>query len=238
VNYHQDLRIVGIIPARSGSKGIPDKNIRNLAGKPLIAHTIESAINSKLISRLIVSTDAENIAEISRKYGAEAPFLRPIELAQDDIPTLPVLQHAIRFLEKKQGYKPDIIVSLQPTSPLRKTQHIDKAIKKLIETDADSIVSLCEVEHSPYWMKRINGDRVFDFVEGSEKYARRQDLPKVYRVNGAVYVTRYNVLMNQNRILGNDTRAIIMDKEDSIDIDDELDFKLAELILAQRMRRR
>lgn len=238
MNYHQDLRIVGIIPARSGSKGIPDKNIRNLAGKPLIAHTIESAINSKLISRLIVSTDAENIAEISRKYGAEAPFLRPIELAQDDIPTLPVLQHAIRFLEKKQGYKPDIIVSLQPTSPLRKTQHIDKAIKKLIETDADSIVSLCEVEHSPYWMKRINGDRVFDFVEGSEKYARRQDLPKVYRVNGAVYVTRYNVLMNQNRILGNDTRAIIMDKEDSIDIDDELDFKLAELILAQRMRRR
>ncbi|MDY6845025.1 MAG: acylneuraminate cytidylyltransferase family protein [Thermodesulfobacteriota bacterium] len=228
---NKNCKIVGIIPARSGSKNIPLKNIRDLAGKPLIAYTIESALNSKLLNRVIVSTDDEKIAAISRTFGAEIPFIRPAELAQDTTPTLPVLQHAVQFLCETERYQPDIIVTLQPTSPLRKANQIDEAIKKLFETGSDSVVSLSETEHSPYWMQKVEGDRVFPFIEGSEKYTRRQDLPKIYQLNGAVYVTKYDILMKENKILGNDTRAFIMNKQDSIDIDTELDWKFAELIL-------
>jgi N-acylneuraminate cytidylyltransferase/CMP-N,N'-diacetyllegionaminic acid synthase len=232
---YENVKILSIIPARLGSKNIPGKNIKYFAGKPLIEYTIESALNSKLINRVIVSTESEEIAQISRNYGAEIPFLRPVELAQDETPTLPVLQHVVDFLHNKESYEPDMIVTLQPTSPLRKTEHIDEAIIKLIETEADSVVSLCKVEHSPYWMKKLEGDnRVFSFIEESEKYTRRQDLPKIYRLNGAVYVTKYDVLMRGNRILGDDTRAIIMSQEDSIDIDTELDLMLAELVFLKR----
>ncbi|MFQ5866770.1 MAG: cytidylyltransferase domain-containing protein [bacterium] len=230
----EKYEILGIIPARSNSKGIANKNIKKLNNKPLIAYTIKVALKAKKLTRLVVSTNSEEIANIARTYGAEVPFLRPTELAQDDTPMLPVLQHAVKFLENSENYRTDIIVALQPTSPLRKSSHIDEALEKIINSDADSIVSLCEAEHSPYWMRKIENDRVVSFIEGSEKYVRRQDLPKVYRLNGAIYVTRYEVLMKENKTSGNDTRAIIMSPEDSIDIDTELDFKLAELILKQR----
>lgn len=225
---------LAIIPARGTSKGVVRKNIRPLFGKPLIVYSIEQTLKSKHLTKIIVSTEDEEIAEIAKGCGIEVPFLRPPELARDDTPTLSVLQHAVRFLEEHQGYRADIIVTLQPTSPLRTASHIDEAIEQLINTNADSVVSLCVAEHSPYWMKKIEGDRVIPFLEGGERYTRRQDLPKVYRLNGAVYVTRYDVLMMQNRVLGNDTRAIIMSQEDSIDIDTEYDLKLAELILQQR----
>jgi N-acylneuraminate cytidylyltransferase/CMP-N,N'-diacetyllegionaminic acid synthase len=232
--WKKKYEVLGIIPARCNSKRVINKNIRKLNGKPLIAYTIEAALKAKSLTRVIVSTDSEEIADLSKSLGAEVPFLRPCELAQDSTPMLAVLQHAVESLEQKENYKIDIIMILQPTSPLRKSCHIDEAVRKLIDTDADSVVSLCEVEHSPYWMKKIKGDKVFDFIEGSEKYTRKQDLPKVHRLNGAIYVTRYKALVEENRLLGDNTRAIIMNQEDSIDIDTELDFKLAELVLKER----
>lgn len=225
--------VLGIVPARKGSKGIPNKNIRILAGKPLIAWTIDAALKAKTLDKTIVSTDDKKIAEISRKYGADVPFIRPKVLARDSTPTLLALQHAVRYLEKKEDYSPDIIVTLQPTSPLRDETDIDKAVNKLIKTKAGSVVSICEVDYNPYWMKKLKKDKVYPFVKTKKEYARRQDLPKVYRVNGAVYVTRRDVLMKDGKVLGKDTRALIMSPEKSVDIDTRLDFKLAELLIKE-----
>ena len=150
VSGQSPLKIVGVIPARSGSKGIPNKNIKPLAGRPLIYYTIQAGLESRLLNRLLVSTDSPEIEDIAKGYGAEVPFLRPAELAQDDTPRLPVVQHAARYLEKTEGYKPDIMVTLQPTSPLRRAEHIDAAIDMLISTKADRVLSVCEAEHSPY----------------------------------------------------------------------------------------
>jgi len=227
-------KILGIITARGGSKSIPGKNIKPLAGKPLIAWTIEAALKSRILNRVIISTDDKEIAEISKKWKAEVSFLRPSDLARDDSPTLPVLQHAVSWLESSEGYKPELIVTLQPTSPLRNAEQIDRAISLLQTSGADSVVSVCVVEHSPYWMKRIEGGRVYPFLNDDMENLSRQELPPVYRPNGAIYVTRHEVLMKKNRILGNDTRAIVMDAESSIDIDTPLDFQLAELILKER----
>lgn len=226
---------VGIIPARSGSKGIPNKNIRLLAGKPLIYYTIKAGLEASLLSRLVVSTDSMEIAEISEAFGAEVPFLRPPELARDDTLGLPVVRHAVKFLEENQGYRPDIIVTLQPTSPLRRAEHIDAAVTMLIETKADSVVSLCEAEHSPYWMRALTKDgRLKPILSTKEDYMRRQDLPRVYRFNGAVYASKYSVVMEEKKRSKADIRALIMDREDSIDIDEELDFQIAEMILVTR----
>jgi CMP-N,N'-diacetyllegionaminic acid synthase len=226
---------LGVIPARGGSKSIPRKNAKVIAGKPLLAWTVESALRSKTLNQVIVSTDDEEIAGIGRKWGARVPFIRPFELAQDDTPTLPVIQHAVSWLESTEGYIPEIVLLLQPTSPLRRTEHIDQAVELLLQTGADSVVSVCLSEQSPYWMKRLEGDRVFPFLNKAPEYTRRQDLPRVYRLNGALYATRYDVLMRQRRILGKDTRAIVMDAESSIDIDSQLDFKIAEMLLAERI---
>lgn len=224
---------LAIITARGGSKSIPRKNIKMLAGKPLIVWTIQAARSSTLLDRVIVSTDDSEIAAISSAAGAEVPFLRPAKLALDETPSLPVLQHAVRWLEANENFHPDLVVTLQPTSPLRRAEHIDEAIALELETNADAVVSVSRAP-SPFWMKRLEGNRVFPFMPDAPEYTRRQDLPPVYRVNGAVYVTRYKVLMEQNRIQGHDTRAIVMDDESSIDVDTLLDFKFAELVLKQR----
>ncbi len=225
---------LAIIPARGGSKGIPHKNIKTLSGKPLIAWAVEAAFKSHVLNRILVSTDDKAIAETAVRLKAEVPFLRPAELARDETPTLPVLQHAVAWLESNEKYTPSVIVTLQPTSPLHRPEHIQEALDLLERTGADSVVSVCLAEHSPYWMKRLEGDRVYPFLKNSFEESRRQDLPLVYRPNGAIYVTRYDVLMKQNRILGEDTRAIVMDAESSVDIDTPLDFKMAELLLRER----
>jgi len=230
--------ILALIPARGGSKGIPYKNARLLMGKPLIAYTIEAALQSQYQLRVVVSTDDEEIAEVARTADAEVPFLRPAELARDKAPTLPVVQHALGWLEQHEGYKPDLVVLLQPTSPLRRAEHIDQGIKLLLQTDADSVVSVCEVEHSPYWMRVLDNEgRVKPFVEGDHEFSRRQDLPPVYRLNGALYVTKRRIVMEERCLLGDDVRALVMAREDSIDIDDEVDFLLAELLLKRRLRK-
>jgi len=222
--------ILAIIPARGGSKGIPRKNVRLLCGKPLIAYTIEAALSSKLIDRVVVSTEDKEIAKVSKKYGAEV-IRRPPELAQDDTPSLPVYQHAIRHLEKMEDYRPEIIVILQPTSPLRIAEDIDRAIEKFLETGYDSIVSVCEAEHLPHWMYTLAGNKLKPIIKDRENVTRRQDAPKVYRLNGAVYITSRDIIMKENRVLGRDTRAHIMPLERSIDIDTALDLKLAELLI-------
>jgi CMP-N-acetylneuraminic acid synthetase len=224
--------IIAIIPARGGSKSVPRKNIRLLCGKPLIVYTIEAALSSKYIKRVIVSTEDEEIAEIAKECGA-AVTVRPSELAQDDTPSLPVFKHVIKHLEEVDGFSPELIVVLQPTSPLRTVEDIDGAIQKFLETDCDSVVSVCEVDHPPHWMYTLEGNRLKPLIEDGEKITRRQDAPKVYRINGAIYVTYRDVIMKQNRVLGHDTRPYVMPPVKSVDIDTALDFKFAELLMRE-----
>lgn len=222
---------IGVIPARGGSKGILHKNIRDLAGKPLIAYTIEAALRSKTLGRVIVSTDDVRITEIAKSYGAEVPFLRPTELARDDTPGLLVVQHAMKYIEEDEGANLDVAVLLQPTSPLRSYRHIDEAVKKLFETEADSVISVCKVQHHPFSCFTLRGDRLRPYSKKGINVSRRQDLPEVYAENGAVYAIRRNVLLEQNSVYGKDTRAIVMSHEESIDIDDYFDFFVAEMML-------
>lgn len=230
------LKVVGIVPARGGSKGIPNKNIRPLAGQPLIAYTIQAALEAQLLSRVLVSTDSPTIAQIAKTYGAEVPFIRPVELARDDTPRLPVVRHAVEFLENNEGYTPGIIVTLQPTSPLRRAEHIDAAIEMLVGAGADAVVSVCETEHSPYWMRRVDAEgRLVPLLSGSEAYLRRQDLPVVYRINGAVFAETYAAVRAEANQLGGNTRALVMERWESIDIDEEFDFKVAEMQLLARV---
>lgn len=225
-----------IIPARGGSKGVLRKNIRQLAGKPLIAWTIETALACPSLTRVIVSTDDQEIAEIARQYGAEVPLLRPAELAQDDTPDLPVYQHALSWLAEHECYRPDIVVWLRPTVPLRTVQDVEAALQQLIETGADCVRSVCPAKHHPYWMKRLNGDRLVPFVEGIDvaRYYQRQLLPPVYRLNGAVDVTWCRTVMEKGLLYSGDVRGYVMPAGRSIDLDSELDFALAELLLQRR----
>jgi CMP-N,N'-diacetyllegionaminic acid synthase len=232
------IQRLAIIPARGGSKGLPRKNLQRLSGKPLIAHTIEAARVARSLQRIVVSTESPEIAEVGRQYGAEVPFLRPPELAGDETPTLPVLQHVLTQLDATEGCTPEIIVVLQPTSPLRRAEDIDKAVDLLERSGADSVVSLCAAEHHPAWMKRLEGDRVLPFLENAPEYTRRQDMPPVYRLNGAIYITRRRILMEENHILGQDTRGLVMDAESSVDIDTLFDLKLADLIMQERRNAR
>lgn len=227
--------VLAIIPARGGSKGIPRKNIKDLCGKPLIAWTIVEALKSKYIDRLIVSTEDEEIANISKKYGAEVPFLRPTELAKDDTPGVEPLLHCINWSKDNQNYYPNYVFTLQCTSPFRKTKHIDEALEQLVELNGDSIIGVCKSEASPYWMKRIENGKLKDFIENSKTYTRRQDLPTIYRLNGAIYIGKTEILIKNKNWYTDNALPYIMSSEDSIDIDTILDFKFAELIMRERL---
>jgi len=226
------MEVLAVIPARGGSKGIPRKNIRSLNGKPLIAYTIEEAKKSKYISRVIVSTEDDEIAKVSNKYGAEI-IKRPLELAKDDTPTIDVVLHILDDLKNK-NIEPDIVVLLQPTSPLRTSQDIDNAIKLFMEHDCDSVVSVCEVKHSPYWSFKIENGYLKPIF--GEKYLkkRRQELPKAYLPNGALFIATPNVLREYKNFYCKRTIPYIMPTERSIDIDNEVDFLLAELLIKKR----
>src|SRR6266852_6371878 len=213
----------GVIPARGGSKGLPGKNLRKLGGLSLIGQAIASARESALLARFIVSTDSEEIGAEAERHGAPVPFLRPAELATDESGMLGVLQHAVRWLESSGGVTPDLIVTLQPTSPFRTGA----------ETGADSAQTLCEASYHPYFMKTLDGDRTVALFPDGHTYVRRQDAPLVYQPSGAVYVTRYDTLMLHGHILGEDNRGIVMGFEASVNIDTEWDFLLAELLLRE-----
>jgi CMP-N-acetylneuraminic acid synthetase len=223
---------LGVIPARGGSKGLPGKNLKRLGALSLIGHAVASAREARRLSRVIVSTDSEAIAEEARRHGAEVPFLRPPALATDEAGMVPVLQHAVRWLEST-GVRPDVVVTLQPTSPFRTGEEIDGTIERVVETGADSAQTLCEASYHPFFMKTLEGDRTVALFADGKKYVRRQDAPAVYQPSGAVYVTRYVVLMDEGQVLGHDNRGLVMPFEASVNIDTEWDFLLAELLLAR-----
>ncbi len=227
------LRVLGIVTARGGSKGIPRKNTTLVAGKPLIAYTAEAALAAKHLSRVVLSTDDEEIASVGRACGLEVPFMRPDELARDDTPSLPVVQDVVRKLEVA-GDKFDAVFTLQPTNPLRLASDIDGAVELLERSGADSVISFVDVgERHPARMKFIDSEgRVIDppFAESFEGQ-RRQDLPPLYLRDGSVYVTRRDVLMNENSFKGNDCRAWLMPTERACNIDAPFDLFLVECML-------
>ncbi len=225
------MRVLGIIPARGGSKTVPRKNIRLVGGKPLIAYTIQAARESRSISCLVTSTEDDEIAGICTGLGCEV-VKRPAELAGDDTPTLPVVQHVFQVLESRDE-KFDYGVLLQPTSPLRTGEDIDKALTILDETGADSVVSVYQVrDHHPARMYRLVDGRLVPY--GAEAtFQRRQDLPAVYHRNGAIYAFRRG-LPDRNTLLGEDIRPYIMTEERSLNIDNENDLLLADLLLGRQ----
>ena len=188
----QKKKILVIIPARGGSKRIPKKNIRLLAGEPLIAYTIETALKSRYLNRIVVSTEDEEIARISKKYGAEV-IKRPKILAADKAKTVDAISHVLKILERKK-YIPDLIILLQPTSPLRTADDIDKAIDIFLQNKCESVVSVCEMEPSPYWFFGIKEKYLKPILGRKNLLKRSQDLPKIYVINGAIYITTPNIL--------------------------------------------
>lgn len=219
-------RCLAVIPARGGSKGVPGKNIRLLAGKPLIAWTIEAAKRSKYITTTIVSTDDEEISTVAIEYGAEVPFIRPAHLAEDDTPGVAPILHA---LEQCPDY--DYVVVLQPTSPLRTAEDIDGTIEKMFKNDGDFCVSVAEASQSPYWMYTLNKDDVMRPLIDSPLVVRRQELPKAYILNGAVYVAKVEELKKTESFITSETVAYEMPEERSFDIDVEKDFLVCENIM-------
>lgn len=227
---YKGKKVLAIIPARGGSKGILKKNIRNFAGKPLIAWTILEANCSKYIDRCIVSTDDEDICKVAKSYGGYVPFLRPAELAEDDTASIDVVLHV---LEKLPKY--DYAVLLQPTSPLRTADDIDGAIACCIDNYSESCVSVMETEHSPYWMYTLSVDNKLEpIMEHIEAGYQRQKLPQIFRLNGAVYVNSCLALKREQRFVWEKTIAYVMPRERSIDIDALIDFELAELLIMKR----
>lgn len=233
--------ILAIIPARGGSKSVPRKNIMLLAGKPLIAYTIEEAKKSKYINRIIVSTDDEEIAKIANQLGAEVPFLRPKELAEDFVPDLLVFKHALIWLEENEGYRPEIIVHLRPTAPLRRVEHIDKGIEMLLNSDADSVRSVCLSLKHPNKMWKVKDGYLIPFLPEArveESYnLPRQQLPLVYIQNGSVDVTRRSTIFEKNSMTGDRINAFVMEENESVNINTFIDFELAELLIQKRNKR-
>jgi CMP-N,N'-diacetyllegionaminic acid synthase len=229
---YKNKTFLAIIPARGGSKRLPKKNILNLAGKPLIAWTIETALKSKYIDRIVVSTDDDKIATVSKKYGADVPFMRPGYLATDESTSIDVVLHSLDKLEKN-GEKYDFIILLQPTSPLRSSKNIDESIELLDEIKCDAVISVCKVEHSPLWTNTIpeSGD-LSNFLDSSIVNKRSQDLECYYRLNGAIYLCDVDRLRNEiTFFLKSNCIAYKMKEEESIDIDNKIDFQLAEVIV-------
>jgi len=231
------MNILAIVPAREGSKGVPQKNIYPLCNTPLIYYTIKAIQRSKLITRAILSSDSSEVIKVAKDYGLEVPFVRPSELAQDDTPALPVVEHAVKWLEETENYKADYIILLQPTSPLRNENHIDEALSILINSDADSIVSIVEVPHNfnPYSIMKLQGKYLSPYLLFDENKNLRQLKPVFYARNGAaIYAFTYNCLMNKHSIYGDKILPYLMEKESSIDVDDLFDLKLCEWILSSR----
>jgi len=229
------MAMIGIIPARGGSKGVPGKALRELAGKPLIAYTIEAAKASQRLDCAIVTTDDEAIADAARQFGADVPFIRPAELATDETPMLPVLQHAARWYEDNHG-PVKLVVLMDPTTPMRTASDIDNCIELAERMGADSVVSVCEAEHNPYFVmvELAEGDKMVPLMRPAKPISRRQDAPPVYRINAAVYAIRRDVLLNEGKIFTDNSIAYVMPEERSGHIDTEADFVMTEALVKWR----
>jgi len=230
----KDKKSVAVIPARGGSKGILRKNLTSLGGRPLISYSIEASSNAFLLHKTIISTDDLEIAEVCRGLGAEVPLLRPPELASDSAPMVGVLQHALSWLNSHE-VDPDCLVLLQPTSPFRKSAHIDEAINLFYESNADTVVSITEVPHRflPTSLLRSEGGLLKPFIESDLPVLRRQDKPRLYARNGPAILVVRSTLIRLGKLYGDKTIGYPMDFQGSIDIDSEEDLALAELFIHQ-----
>lgn len=225
------MKILYFIPARGGSKGLPGKNIKPLHNKPMIAYSIEAALECGHLGKVMVNTDDPAIAEVAKTFGAEVPFLRPAELAADTSATLDVLLHTLDHYEK-QGEQFDLVMVLQPTSPLRTALDIDAAIELMETKKAEAIVSVCENEHHPLWSNSLPADgSMRDFMRKEVKGKNRQELPPSYRLNGAIYLSTPAAIRKHKGFLHNGTYAYVMPQDRSVDIDHLIDFHLASLLL-------
>ncbi|MDE7366052.1 MAG: pseudaminic acid cytidylyltransferase [Lachnospiraceae bacterium] len=223
--------MLGVIPARGGSKGVPHKNIKDLAGKPLLAYTIEAALQSGIFERIIVSTDDEDIAAVAGKYGAEVPFIRPADIAGDLVSSDAVILHALQFYEKQNIFFKEVC-KLQPTSPFRSAQNLKDAYKVFRQENRDYLVSVCECEHSPLWSGTLGKDNSMDdFLREEVIRSCRQELPQYYRLNGAIYMAKTQSFIENKSFFGKNSRAFVMSQEASVDIDNSLDFLFAEFLL-------
>lgn len=234
------MRALGLIPARGGSKGVPRKNIKLLCGRPLLAYTAEAALASRRLSRVILSTDDEEIAEVGRSCGLEVPFLRPAELARDETPMLPVVQHAVRLLEER-GDHFDAVCLLQPTNPLRTADDIDACIELLENSGADAVVTTLQVpaEHNPHWVYFRDDQGTLRLSTGeAAPIPRRQELPPAFHREGSVYVTRRETLMERNSFFGARLLGYEMNAERSVNIDDHEDWLRAESLIAEDRRQK
>jgi len=230
-------KILAIIPARGGSKGIPKKNIKPLLGKPLVAWTIEQAKKSSLITRIFVSTDNDEIARIAGHYGAPVPFLRPTELAQDNSPTIDTIIHALDSFEKC-GETFDVIIILEPTSPLRKRDDIDKAIGTYLDhsSETDTLVSVGEVHlENPYIMKIIENNRVIPLMEIGQKFFQRQQLPKIFFPYGVIYLATVETIRQQKTFYQETTIPYRIERWQNYEIDDICDFYCVEAVMKNKL---
>jgi CMP-N,N'-diacetyllegionaminic acid synthase len=229
------MKILGIIPARGGSKGIPGKNIKILAGKPLIQYTVEAALQSKLLSEIIVSTDSKEIAGIVSKHGLEVPFIRPGHLATETASSVEVVIHALNYL-KERGRNYDAVCLLQPTSPFRKNGFIDLSINKFIKEDTDSLISVLPLpeEYNPHWIFEKNENGLLKIATGEKEIIkRRQELPPAYFRDGSVYITKAFVITDQKSLYGESISFLVSDLGYHVNIDTIEDWNLAETIALQ-----
>lgn len=231
--------IIAIIPARGGSKGIKRKNLVEINGKPLVAYSIGHALASKLINRVVVSTEDEEIAQVSRSYGAEIPVLRPDELAEDHVFDLPVYEHMLKYLEETEGYKADIVVHLRPTTPYRKIEWIDEAIELLIDNeDADSVRSVSEPSQHPYRVFEIKDKLLTPIMKERHPHPyllRRQDLPPMYFYNCVIDITKPRTIFGKQSMTGDKMLPYIMDPSEVIDIDTKMDLEFARFFMENRI---
>ena len=228
--------ILAIIPARAGSKRLPKKNILKLAKKPLLAWTIEAASKVRQIDEIVVSTDDKKIAEISKNFGAKIPYLRPKALATDEAKTVDVVLDVVNYYNEKLNRKFDVVIVLQPTSPLRKAKDIKNALNFFLKKKANAVISVCETDHSPKWANKLPKNLSMNsFLKSEVINTRSQDLEKYYRLNGAIYIIKTErLLVDENLFPKKKSFAFIMPPLRSIDIDTEIDFNLAEIIIKKR----
>lgn len=229
---YKSHKIAVIVPARGGSKRLPGKNTKLLAGKPLIAYAIEAALKSEYADRVMFSTDSEDVAAVARQYGITVPFIRPSELAGDEATMASVLKHATRYLEDSENFSPDIVVLVQPTNPLVISEDIDRVIEKLVETGVNSCVTICDISERPEWIYKESGARIAPVFPCDNREARVQDLPKYWRISCSVYANKKEVLTAQNKVLDFDSLAgVMVPRERFADIDEPLDFIIAEAMM-------
>lgn len=225
-------RIVAIIPARGGSKGIPEKNIRRIAGKPLIAYTLEAALNCPFVDACVASTDSDAIAAVCHRYDVKV-IRRPEELSLDQTPTAPVVVHVLEQLRKDASHF-DQLVLLQPTSPLRNATHVTDSIAQFRATGAQSLISVTDAEHHPHKMFTIDGEHLTPFFSRDALHAPRQLLPRAYRQNGAIYIVWVKAFLESASFFIDPCSPYIMDGRDSVDIDTDIDWRVAEALLWTR----